>query len=570
MLKISGKQIKNEILSGLTVALALVPEAVAFAFVAGVDPIAGLYAAFFVGFITSLIGGRPGMISGATGAMAVVMTGFVTIYGIEYLFAAVVVTGLLQIGAGLFKLGKFIRLLPLPVMLGFVNGLAIVIGKAQFGQFKINEQVVFDDQTLSFITKSDWMNFTSPALWIILGFILLTMAICYFLPKLTKALPAPLVAIVVCTLLASTVPALSSKTVDDVVNSKRKIAKIKENSITEFAKTKDTLMLKDIKQAGDSIAQSESKKKIEVRQGLEAGLPTFHIPSITWDFHSIKVILLLALTLASIGLIESLMTLSLIDEMTNTRGQGNRECIGQGVANVVTGFFSGMGGCAMIGQSMININSGGKHRLSGISAAIFLLIFILFTPALIGMIPIAALIGVMFMVVIATFEWSSLRLFGKAPKSDILVVILVTVITVILDLAIAVGVGIVISALVYAWNSAKDLRLKEVPAEKPEAITCYEITGNLFFGSITNFRDLFTPENDKQDIYIDFKAAKVCDHSGIEAVHNLSERYKTIGKTLHLRHLSPECNQLLEQAGDLVEVNKSEDPNYHVADNALA
>jgi SulP family sulfate permease len=264
------------------------------------------------------------------------------------------------------------------------------------------------------------------------------------------------------------------------------------------------------------------------------------------------------------------MTLSLIDEITDTRGKGNRECIGQGIANVVTGFFGGMGGCAMIGQSMININSGGRHRLSGISAAIFLLLFILFTPGLIGMIPIASLIGVMFMVVIATFEWSSLRLFGKAPKSDILVVILVTVITVILDLAIAVGVGIVISALVFAWNTAKDLRLKEVPAEDKESVTCYEITGNIFFGSITNFRSLFNPESDKQDTYIDFKRAKVCDHSGIEALHNLSERYRALGKTLHLRHLSRECNQLLEQAGDLVEVNNSEDPNYHVADNALA
>ncbi len=570
MSKLSSMNIKNELLSGLTVALALVPEAVAFAFVAGVDPISGLYAAFFVGFITSLIGGRPGMISGATGAMAVVMTAFVTVYGIQYLFAAVVVTGIIQALAGIFKLGKFIRLLPHPVMLGFVNGLAIVIGLAQFGQFKENERVVFDNAGLSFASSSEWLSVSNPALWIMIGFIVLTMAICHFLPKFTKALPAPLVAIVICTLLATYVPALTSKTVDDVVNSKRKVAAIKAASIESFDKVKGDSKLSQLEGIGINIAKVESAKDVKVKQGLEAGLPTFSIPSITWDFHSIKVIFLLALTLASIGLIESLMTLSLIDEMTNTRGQGNRECIGQGVANIVTGFFGGMGGCAMIGQSMINIKSGGSGRLSGISAAVFLLLFILFTPALIGMIPIAALIGVMFMVVIATFEWSSLRLFGKVPKSDIVVIVLVSATTVILDLAIAVGVGIVLSALVYAWNTAKALKLEEVDSNKPSEITCYEITGNVFFGSITNFKSLFNPENDQKDVYVDFKAAKVCDHSGIEAVHGLSERYKSLGKTLHLRHLSQECNTLLLKAGDLVEVSMTEDPNYHVADNALA
>ena len=561
--------LKDDVLSGLTVSLALVPEAVAFAFVAGVDPLVGLYAAFFVGFITSIFGGRPGMISGATGAMAVVMTAFVTLYGIQYLFAAVIAAGLFQVLAGLFKLGKFIRLLPHPVMLGFVNGLAIVIGLAQFGQFKTNKRVVYNEDTMSFATAGDWLSFGSKELWIIAGLIIATMAIIHFLPKLTRAVPAPLVAIVLCTVLCSTIPALKTKTVADVVNSDRLLAKEQQQKNEAFKKIKDTIPYGKVTETGNQIAASKIEiNKEDVKEGLKAGLPTFSIPSITWDFHSIKVIALLGLTLASIGLIESLMTLTLIDEITETRGQGNRECIGQGAANIVTGFFGGMGGCAMIGQSMININSGGRGRTSGISAALFLLGFILFAPGLIEIIPIASLIGVMFMVVIATFEWSSLRLFGKVPKSDILVIVVVSGVTVILDLAIAVGIGIVISALVYAWNSAKQLNLKVVDGKEGEKV--YELQGNVFFGSITSFKDLFNPSEDPDKVVLDFKNSKVCDHSGIEAVHALSEKYKSLKKTLHLKHLSPECSQLLKKAGDLVDVNMMEDPKYHVADDALA
>lgn len=562
---------KDDVLSGLTVALALVPEAVAFAFVAGVDPIIGLYAAFFVGFITAAFGGRPGMISGATGAMAVVMTAFVTLYGIEHLFAAVVLTGIIQILAGVFKLGKFIRLLPHPVMLGFVNGLAIVIGLAQFGQLKTNHKVLFDEVHQTFSVVGEWMSFSSPALWSFLALIGITMFISQFLPKLTKAIPAPLVAIVLCTLLSQFVPALNSKTVTDVVDTQRLYAKQKQIKQAQFDEIKDGLTIANISTKGHEIAAEDipEDQLADVEKGLSAGLPSFHIPQLDWsDFGALKAIFILAITLASIGLIESLMTLSLIDEITETRGQGNRECMGQGLANIVTGFFGGMGGCAMIGQSMININSGGRGRTSGMSAALFLLGFILFAPGLIAMIPIASLVGVMFMVVIATFEWSSLRLFGKIPASDIFVVIVVSAVTVILDLAIAVGIGIVISALVFAWTSAKELRLSKT-VDKDGTCT-YLLYGHIFFGSITSFRDLFNPSEDPDLVIIDFKYSKVFDHSGIEALQGLGEKYKSLGKEVRFRHLSKECNQLLIKAGNIIEVDFSEDPSYHVADDRLA
>ena len=567
--------LKDDVLSGLTVSLALVPEAVAFAFVAGVDPLVGLYAAFIVGLITAIFGGRPGMISGATGAMAVVMTGFVIELGVQYLFAAVIAAGIFQILAGVFKLGKFIRLLPHPVMFGFVNGLAIVIGLAQFGQFKTEKEVIFNEPSMSFGIEGQWMSFGGQQLWIIVGLIALTMVIIQFLPKLTRAIPAPLVAIVVCTLLCYYVPALKSKTVADVVNSERVLAEKVNFKAEQFKKVKDATPYGELKAVAKNIETEDIETnvdwvpvKADIKKGLKADLPTFSIPTIDWDFHSIKAILLLGLTLASIGLIESLMTLTLIDEITETRGQGNRECFGQGLANVVTGFFGGMGGCAMIGQSMININSGGRGRTSGISAALFLFGFIVFAPALIEVIPIAALIGVMFMVVIATFEWSSLRLFGRVPKSDILVIIVVSAVTVVLDLAIAVGIGIIISALVYAWNSAKQLQLKVVKDSADEKV--YELSGNIFFGSITSFKELFNPLEDPSEVIIDFKNSKVCDHSGLEAVHGLSVKYKSLKKTLHLKHLSPECSQLLRKAGDLVDVNMMEDPRYHVAADSLA
>ncbi|EDM26221.1 TonB-dependent receptor [Lentisphaera araneosa HTCC2155] len=596
LLKHSGN-LKNDVLAGLTAVLTLIPEAVAFTFVAGIDPMMGLYGSFFIGFITAVFGGRPAMISGAAGSMAVVTTAFIIMFGIEYLLAAVVLTGILQVLFGAFKMGKFIRLLPHPVMLGFVNGLAIVIGMAQFGQFKENTRVVYDKQNDMFTYAGDWMALTSPAMLTMMGMIVLTMLIVHFLPKFTKAIPAPLAAIVVCTLLATFTPLKDhSKRVSDVVFGQRTSMTEKEIITDNFDAKKETVLHREYVNAAEATVvtgttpeqvqqrweQNQTKliaegKKVEADAldgSLKGRLPSFHLPNIGWDMSNpenrdkaVKVFIL-ALILASVGLIETLMTMSLIDEITETRGQGNRESVAQGSGNIVSGLFGGMCGCAMIGQSVICLNSGGRGRASGIATAIFMLIFILFAPQLIEMIPVASLIGVMFMVVIATFEWSSLRLFGKIPKSEILIIIIVSAVTVFLDLAVAVGIGIIISALIYAWNSAKEIKIK-VAAQSDDEKT-YSVSGNIFFGSITSFKELFDPSNDPKDVYIDFADSKVCDHSGIEAVHGLSERYKAAGKVLHLRHLSPECAKLLKKAGDIVEVNILEDPKYHVADDALA
>jgi len=511
-----GKQcVKNDVLSGLTVALALVPEAVAFAFVAGVEPLVGLYGAFMMGLITALIGGRPGMISGATGAMAVVMVALVATHGVQYLFAAVVLTGVIQILAGVFHLGKFIRLVPHPVMLGFVNGLAIVIFLAQMKQF----QFIAADGSLQWL-PSDQMA-------LMLGLIALTMAIIHFLPKLTSAVPASLAAIVTVTLIVIGLD-LDTRSVVDV--------------------------LRDM--TGDANAT------------IAGGLPSFSIPAVPLTWETLEIILPYSIILAGVGLIESLLTLTLIDEITETRGRGNKECVGQGVANSVNGFFGGMGGCAMIGQSMININSGGRGRLSGISAALFLLLFILVASSLIEMIPVAALVGVMFIVVLGTFEWASLRLFGKVPKADLFVAILVTAVTVASDLAVAVVVGVIVSALVFAWEHAKQMQATSNLLENGSKV--YNLKGPLFFGSVSHFQAIFDPKNDPQDVIIDFAGARVVDHSGIEAIDSLAERYQRAGKQVHLRHLSEECRELLTQAGDLVEVNMMEDPKYHVADDRLA
>ena len=511
-----GKQcVKNDVLSGLTVALALVPEAVAFAFVAGVEPLVGLYGAFMMGLITALIGGRPGMISGATGAMAVVMVALVATHGVQYLFAAVVLTGVIQILAGVFHLGKFIRLVPHPVMLGFVNGLAIVIFLAQMKQF----QFTAADGSLQWL-PSDQMT-------LMLGLIALTMAIIHFLPKLTSAIPASLAAIVTVTLIVIGLD-LDTRSVVDV--------------------------LRDM--TGDANAT------------IAGGLPSFSIPAVPLTWETLEIILPYSIILAGVGLIESLLTLTLIDEITETRGRGNKECVGQGVANSVNGFFGGMGGCAMIGQSMININSGGRGRLSGISAALFLLLFILVASSLIEMIPVAALVGVMFIVVLGTFEWASLRLFGKVPKADLFVAILVTAVTVASDLAVAVVVGVIVSALVFAWEHAKQMQATSDLLENGSKV--YNLKGPLFFGSVSHFQAIFDPKNDPQDVIIDFAGARVVDHSGIEAIDSLAERYQRAGKQVHLRHLSEECRELLTQAGDLVEVNVMEDPKYHVADDRLA
>ncbi len=498
--------VKNDVLSGLTVALALVPEAIAFAFVANVDPLVGLYAAFIVGLITSAIGGRPGMISGATGALAVVMVSLVLDHGVEYLFAAVVLMGIIQIGAGVLKLGKFIRLVPYPVMLGFVNGLAIVIFLAQMKQFQVEGAN----------GSMTWMS--GSALWMLLGLIALTMAIIYFLPKFTKAIPSSLAAILVVSILVI-VFGLDVRTVGDMAS-------------------------------------------------IAGGLPEFHIPSVPLTWETLWIILPYSVILAAIGLIESLLTMTLIDEITETRGQGNRECMGQGTANVVTGFFGGMGGCAMIGQSMINVNSGGRGRLSGIAGALFLLCFILFASSLIEEIPLAALIGVMFIVVIGTFEWSSFRLFGKIPRTDAFVLILVSGVTVATDLAIAVVVGVIVSALAFAWDTAK--RMEAETHIDENGTKFYTLHGPLFFGSIHSFKQLFDARNDPQDVVIDFADTRVCDHSGLEAIDAVAERYLNAGKTLHIKHLSPECRELLTKAGNLVEVNVIEDPKYHIADDRLA
>ncbi|MEW8079457.1 MAG: SulP family inorganic anion transporter [Candidatus Thiodiazotropha endolucinida] len=511
-----GKQcVKNDVLSGLTVALALVPEAVAFAFVAGVAPLVGLYAAFMMGIITAVIGGRPGMISGATGAMAVVMVALVAEHGIEYLFAAVLLAGLFQISAGLLRLGKFIRLVPHPVMLGFVNGLAIVIFIAQLKQFQ-----VADENGVMV-----WLSDTP--LWIMLGLVALTMAIIHFLPKLTSTVPASLVAIVTVTLMVIFLD-LDTRSVQDV--------------------------LRDL--SGDPTAT------------IAGGLPSFHIPLVPLSFETVRIILPYAIILAGVGLIESLLTMSLIDELTETRGRGNKECIGQGVGNTVNGLFGGMGGCAMIGQSLININSGGRGRLSGISAALFLLTFILFGASLIEMIPVAALVGVMFIVVLGTFEWASFRLLGRIPLADTFVGILVAVITVLTDLAIAVIVGVIVSALVFAWEHAKQMHV-DTHIDK-YGIKYYYLRGPLFFGSVQTFADLFDPKNDPQEVIVDFADARVYDHSGLEAIDNLAERYMRRQRTLHIRHLNQECQNLLVKAGDLVEVNMMEDPTYRVADDRVA
>ncbi len=508
--------VKNDLLSGLTVALALVPEAVAFAFVAGVEPLVGLYAAFLIGLITAAIGGRPGMISGATGALAVVMVSLVANHGVEYLFATVVLMGIIQITAGILKLGKFIRMVPHPVMLGFVNGLAIVIFLAQLGQFGVAGEAGWLAGTFfeGSVVDVAWM--AGDQLFLMLGLVFLTMAIIHFLPKLTTAIPSSLAAIIVVSGIAIAF-SLDTRTVGDVA-------------------------------------------------GIAGGFPEFHIPMVALNWETLSIIFPYSLILAAVGIIESLLTLRMVDEITQTHGSSNRECVGQGVANVVTGFFGGMGGCAMIGQSMINVNSGGRGRLSGIAAALFLLCFILFASPLIEMIPVAALVGVMFIVVIGTFEWSSFRIINKVPKGDAFVLVLVSVVTVLTDLAMAVIIGVIVSALIFAWKHAK--HIKVVKQEDHKGSTVYKIHGPLFFGSTTSFLEQFNPKEDNKDVIIDFADSKVSDHSGLEAIDTLAERYLNTGKTLHLLHLSDDCRQLLKKAGNLVEVNVIEDPQYFVATNA--
>ncbi|MDQ7009109.1 MAG: SulP family inorganic anion transporter [Candidatus Gracilibacteria bacterium] len=508
-------QVKADVLSGITVALALIPEAIAFSFVAGVDPMVGLWAAFIMGLMTAIFGGRPGMISGATGAMAVVMTPLVIDFGLDYLLVAVIFAGIIQVLFGLFKLGKIVRLIPHSVMLGFVNGLAIIIFLAQMGQFQNS--------------SGDWLNATPMIIMLVL--VLLTMAIIHFLPKFTKIIPSGLAGIVIVTLMVIFIPELSN------------------------TGTVQTYLANN---SADGIGM------------LKGGFPTFSIPNITDNFLEVlKIILPYSLILAIIGLTESLMTLTLIDEITETRGKSNREAVGQGVSNMTCGFFGAMGGCAMIGQSMININNGGRKRLSGVSASIFLILFVVFGTSLILKIPLAALVGLMFMVVIGTFAWPTLKMLNKIPKSDAFVVISVTLITAFShNLALAVVSGVVISALVFAWQKSQEIIAKKV-ISKDGKITTYTIDGALFFASVTKFKEIFNPKNDSKEVVIDFANSRVMDHSAIEAINNITEKYRKQGKKLHLIHLSPDCRKLIKNADKIVEINISEDPKYFVSDDKL-
>ena len=509
--KSSGGSVKNDLLSGITVALALVPEAVAFAFVAGVSPVVGLYGAFMMGIITAIFGGRPGMISGATGAMAVVMVHLVSegnalggsdTAGLQFLFVTLILAGLIQVSAGVLRLGKFVRMIPHSVMMGFVNGLAIVIFLSQLGMFK---------------SQGLWLS--GLALFTMIGLVALTMGIMVGLPYLTKKVPAALTAIVVVSLLVI-------------------FGNLETETVRSFV-----------------VANGGT--------GIQAGFPSFNVPLIGFSLDNLFFILPYACILAAIGLIESLMTLNLIDELTDSHGSGNRECAAQGLGNIVNGFFGGMGGCAMIGQSIINIKSGGRGRLSGITAALALLGFILFGASYIEQVPIAALVGVMFMVVFGTFAWSSFQVWNKVPKSDVIVIVLVTALTVIFDLAIAVLAGVVVSSLVFAWENAKRIRARKHIDD--HGVKHYEIYGPLFFGSIELFNSKFDVQNDPDEVVIDFKDSRIVDQSAIACVNKLTERYLKKGKNIHLRHLSSDCVKLIEKAEKICDVNVLEDPDYFVA-----
>ena len=488
---------QTEILSGLTVAMALVPEAVAFALIAGLSPLTGLYSAFVMGIVAAVFGGRPGMISGATGAVAVVIVSLAISHGKEYVFASVILAGIIQALAGFFKLGKLMRLVPHPVIFGFVNGLAIIIFMSQLEQFKD--------------VSGAWLNGTS--LYILLGLVALTMLIIWGLPKLTKVIPASLTAILVIFGIVWGF-GIDTKTVGDMAS-------------------------------------------------IQGGFPPFHIPNIPLNMATFMLILPYSVIVAGVGLIESLLTLNIIDEITETRGRGNKEAIAQGMANMLSGVFSGMGGCAMLGQSLINISSGARARLSGIVAAIGLLVIVMFGAALIEQLPMAALTGLMIMVAIGTFEWASLRTFNKMPKSDIFVMITVTLVTIFLhNLALAVVVGVIIAALVFAWDNAKRIRARKFIDEN--GVKHYEIFGPLFFGSVTAFNEKFEIFDDPDEVIIDFKESRIVDMSAIEALNKITERYLKVGKKVHLKFLSNDCQNLLKNADKLIEVNVLEDPKYKV------
>ena len=493
---------KIEIMSGLTVALALIPEAIAFAFIANLSPLTALYAAFVMGLVTAIFGGRPGMISGATGAVAVVIVALSLSHGVEYVFATVVLAGIIQMLVGILKLGKLMRLVPQPVIFGFVNGLAVIIFMAQLDQFKD--------------PSGNWL--TGQALYILLGLVLLTIFIIWGLPKLTKVIPASLVAVLA---VFGIVVAfgIDTKTVGDIAS-------------------------------------------------IQGGFPPFHIPKVPFTFETLSIIFPYAAIMAAVGLIESLLTLNIIDEITETRGSSNKEAVAQGTANMLSGFFSGMGGCAMIGQSLINVSSGARARLSGIVAAIALLMFIMFGSGIIEQLPMAALTGLMIMVAVTTFEWASLRTFNRMPKSDVFVMVVVTFVTIFLrNLALAVIVGVIISALVFAWDNAKRIRARKRIDE--DGVKHYEIYGPLFFGSVSTFTEKFDVLDDPDEVVIDFRESRVVDMSAIEALNKLTERYLKVGKKVQLKHLSKDCQRLLKNADKIIQVNVLEDPTYKLPLNKI-
>jgi len=493
---------KTEFLAGLTVAMTMIPESLAFAILAGFDPLVGLYGAFIMGFVTSILGGRPGLISGGAGATVIVLIALMESHGIEYVFGAVVFAGVFQIVVGLFKLGKFIRLVPQSVMYGFVNGLAVVIFLSQLEQLKD--------------VNGDWL--TGSPLYIMLGLILLTIGIIVGFPKITKAFPASLLAIIVVFIIVL------------VFNI-------------------DTKQVKDI-------------------ASVSGSLPSFHIPSLPFTWENILIILPYGLIMAAVGLTEGLLTLNLVDEITNTRGNSNRECLAQGTANIANGFFGGMGGCPMIAQTLVNLDAGARARLSAIVASLTILAIILFGAPVIELLPMAALTGVMIVVAAGTFEWASLKVFGKMPKTDVIVMIIVMLITIFMhNLALAVLIGVIISALAFAWDNATKIRARKYVDDKGSKH--YEMYGPLFFGSISAFNEKFDIENDPEDVIIDFSDCKVADMSAIEALNNLTEKYLNAGKKIHLRHLSADCQVLLKNANKIIEVNIFEDPTYHVVSDEI-
>lgn len=499
-LNISKINFKNEILAGLTVSMTMIPESLSFAILAGLTPLMGLYAAFLMGIVTAFLGGRPGLVSGGAGATIVVLMALIASHGVEYLLAAVTLAGLIQVLVGLFKLGKFVRLIPQPVMYGFLNGLAIIIFMAQVEQFKVIEN-----------GASAWMSGMS--LYIMGGLTLITILIVLGFSKLTKAIPASLIAIIATTAL---------------------------------------VFFFDI----------DTKKVVDIAS-VSGSMPSFHIPIVPFNLETLQVIFPYAMIMAGVGLVESLLTLSMVDEITNTKGNSNREAVAQGTANVVNGFFGGMGGCAMVAQTLVNLDAGARTRIAAGVGAMGILAVILVGGPVIEQIPMAALVGVMMMVSIGTFQWASLKVITKMPKSDVLVGIIVAAITVLLhNLALAVLIGVVISALVFAWDNAKRIRARKSIDEEGNKI--YEIYGPLFFGSATHFIEKFDMQDDPAIVIVDFKESRVVDMSAIEILHKLTEKYAKLNKKVVLRHLSKDSIGLLENAHGIIEVNIEEDPTYKV------